>query len=156
VYFSRNRYAILKTLCGTRLAPSKAESHPDSVDPGEGMKLEITVTDLAARKIREALAAASEKGQGLRVQVTGRGAAGFRCKFALDVEREGDRAFEKNEARVFIEPRSLLYINGATLDYREGSIESGFVLAEPHRQSRCACGAGVPLYEEAPDLPEIW
>ena len=120
------------------------------------MKAKITISDLAARKIGEVLAAAGEKAQGLRVQVIGGGPSGLRTKIALDVERDGDRVLEKKEARVFIDPKSLVYINGVELDYKEGAIESSFILAEAQMRSIRPCDIDFPLYAEVPDVPHIW
>ncbi|MBI2985275.1 MAG: iron-sulfur cluster assembly accessory protein [Deltaproteobacteria bacterium] len=105
----------------------------------------VILTDRAAKKIREILAAESREGQGLRLKVVGGGCSGLQYKFDLDAERAGDRVFEKEGAKVLVDMKSLLYVNGTELDYKEGLMESGFVFQNPNVKRSCGCGTSFTV-----------
>jgi len=99
------------------------------------------ITDRAADAIRKYLNehdAAEESG--LRVGVRGGGCSGL--SYALDVGflRDGDHVFEHAGERVFIDPKSVLFLNGCELDFVKGLMESGFKIVNPKAQRTCGCG----------------
>ena len=104
----------------------------------------IHVTEKAAKKIRDLLAkegVPTETG-GLRVGVQGGGCSGLSYAMRLETQvRDRDKVFEENGARVFIDPKSLLYLNGTTLDYVEELIHQGFVFQNPQAARACGCGS---------------
>jgi iron-sulfur cluster assembly protein len=100
---------------------------------------EITITDRAAEKIRALLAGAKE-GRGLRVKVVEGGCSGFEYKMDIDSSGAEDRVFEKNGARVLLDPQSILHLNGTELDYKSALMQSGFVFNNPNVKATCGCG----------------
>jgi len=72
---------------------------------------EITITDRAAEKIRALLAGAKE-GHGLRVKVVEGGCSGFEYKMDIDSPEAEDQVFEKNGARIMLDSKSILHLNG--------------------------------------------
>ena len=105
----------------------------------------VTITDQAAKKIKEILEAESRKGQGLRVKVVGGGCSGLQNKLDFDLPRPGDRIFEKDGAKVLVDLKSLLYLNGTELDYQESLMQSGFILNNPNVKQSCGCGASFTV-----------
>jgi len=105
----------------------------------------IAISDRAAEKIRELLAAEKREEQGLRVKVVGGGCSGLQYKLDLDSQKAGDRVFEKNEARILVDLKSFLYLNGTEIDYKEGLMESGFVFQNPNVKRACGCGASFTV-----------
>jgi len=101
----------------------------------------VSISDRAAEKIKEIVAAENKTGQALRVKVVGGGCSGLQYKLDFDAERPGDRLFEKDGARVLVDLKSLLYLNGTELDYKESLTESGFVFHNPNVKRSCGCGA---------------
>jgi iron-sulfur cluster assembly accessory protein len=101
----------------------------------------VTITERAAEKIKELLAAEQKEGQGLRVRVVGGGCSGLQYKVDFDGQRAGDRIFEKEGAKVLVDMKSLLYLNGTELDYKEELMQSGFVFQNPNVKRACGCGA---------------
>ncbi len=101
----------------------------------------VTITERAAEKIKELLAAEQKEGQGLRVKVVGGGCSGLQYKVDFDAQRAGDRIFEKEGAKVLVDMKSLLYVNGTELDYKEELMQSGFVFQNPNVKRACGCGA---------------
>lgn len=105
----------------------------------------ITLTPVAAAKIRE-LAEASEKRKGgLRVKVVGGGCSGLQYKMDIDLEREGDKVFEAEGGKVIVDRKSFLYLNGTELDYTDSLMDAGFKLRNPNAKRSCGCGASFSV-----------
>ena len=104
----------------------------------------IHVTEKAATKIQELLAkegVAAETG-GLRVGVQGGGCSGLSYAMRLDTQsRDRDKIFEEFGARLFVDPKSLLYLNGTILEYEETLMRQGFVFQNPNAARSCGCGS---------------
>ena len=100
----------------------------------------ITITERAAEKILASIVEADKPADGLRIRVVGGGCSGLQYKLDLDTERKGDKLFEHNGARVLIDRKSYLYINGTEVDYQEGLQHVGFNLANPNVKRTCGCG----------------
>ena len=109
------------------------------------MAVGVSITDRAAQRIRELVVAENREGQGLRLKVVGGGCSGLQYKMDLDSERSGDRLFEKDGAKVLVDMKSLLYLSGTELDYREGLMESGFVFQNPNVKRSCGCGTSFAV-----------
>jgi len=100
----------------------------------------ITITDTAAKKILESVHEAEGTGDGLRVRVVGGGCSGLQYKMAIDIERKGDKVFEHAGAKLYVDRKSYLYLNGTQLDYAEGLMNVGFRLDNPNVKRTCGCG----------------
>lgn len=109
------------------------------------MAVGITITDRAAEKIREITAAEKREGQGLRLKVVGGGCSGLQYKLDFDAPKSGDRVFEKDGAKVLVDMKSLLYLNGTELDYKEELMASGFVFQNPNVKRSCGCGTSFTV-----------
>ena len=105
----------------------------------------VNITDRAAEKIKEILTEEKREGQGLRLKVVGGGCSGLQYKLDFDAPRAGDRVFEKEGAKVLVDMKSLLYLNGMELDYKEELMESGFIFQNPNVKRACGCGASFTV-----------
>ncbi len=105
----------------------------------------VGITDRAAEKIKEILTAEKREGQGLRLKVVGGGCSGLQYKLDFDTQKAGDRVFEKDGARVLVDMKSLLYLNGTELDYKEELMQSGFVFQNPNVKRSCGCGTSFTV-----------
>jgi iron-sulfur cluster assembly protein len=103
------------------------------------MVADIKITDRAAEKIRALLAGAKE-GHGLRVKVVEGGCSGFEYKMDIHSPDAQDQVFEKNGARVLLDPQSVLHLNGTELDYKNELMQTGFVFNNPNVKGTCGCG----------------
>jgi iron-sulfur cluster assembly protein len=104
----------------------------------------IHVSERAAKKIVALLGkeGVSPETGGLRVGVQGGGCSGLSYAMRLDTQaRPRDRVFEEFGARVFVDPKSLLYLNGTTLDYEETLMRQGFLFLNPNAARSCGCGS---------------
>ena len=104
----------------------------------------IHLTERAANKIRALLekdGVPLEQG-GLRVGVQGGGCSGLSYAMRLDTQaRDRDKIFEEFGARIFVDAKSLLYLNGTTLEYEETLMRQGFVFQNPNADRSCGCGS---------------
>lgn len=106
---------------------------------------DITITDRAARRIGEILAAEPE-GAMLRISVNGGGCSGFQYGFDIDRERaEDDRLVEKGGASVLIDETSLQYLKGSTVDFVDDLIGQSFKIDNPQATASCGCGTSFSL-----------
>jgi iron-sulfur cluster assembly protein len=110
--------------------------------PANGAK-GIQVTERALARIRTAMAkeqVSPEEG-GLRLGVQGGGCSGLTYNIRFDsMARERDRVYEFSGVRVFVDPKSFIYLHGMTLDYQEGLMQQGFVFVNPNASKSCGCG----------------
>jgi iron-sulfur cluster assembly protein len=113
---------------------------PAATAPAKGLQ----VTDRAIGKIRSAMekeGISPEQG-GLRLGVQGGGCSGLSYNIRFDTQpRERDRIFEFGGVRVFVDPKSFIYLHGMTLDYQETLMHHGFVFVNPNSTKSCGCGS---------------
>jgi iron-sulfur cluster assembly protein len=103
----------------------------------------ITISELAARKIRALMVKQGITDGGLRVGVKGGGCSGLSYTFAWEKQaRLGDEVFEGAEgSRIFVDKKSLLYLDGTVLDYDASLLSKGFVFNNPNAKTSCGCGS---------------
>ena len=104
----------------------------------------VHVTERAVKRIRTAMAkeGVSATEGGLRLGVMGGGCSGLSYSIKFDTQpRERDRIFEFDGVRVFVDPKSFLYLNGMTLDYEETLMRQGFNFINPNSTRSCGCGS---------------
>jgi iron-sulfur cluster assembly protein len=101
---------------------------------------EIAVTPRAVEKIRQTFQKMGVEG-GLRLGVLGGGCSGLSYQFKFDTTpRARDKVFDLDGVQIFVDPKSLLYLHGLTLDYKESLMQSGFVFENPNAKKSCGCG----------------
>lgn len=105
----------------------------------------ITMTSVAAAKIRELVTAGDKPSAGLRVKVVGGGCSGLQYKMDLDVEKEGDKVFSEGDGKIIVDRKSFLYLNGTELDYSDSLMDAGFKLRNPNVKRTCGCGASFSV-----------
>ena len=101
----------------------------------------IGMTDQAAQKIQALVAEKGIADGGLRVKVVGGGCSGLTYKMDLDQVRDGDKVFEHSGAKLVVDRKSFLYLNGTILDYKDELMSSGFNLQNPNVKRTCGCGS---------------
>jgi len=101
----------------------------------------IQVTPKAVVKIREAFAKQGVSGGGLRLGVLGGGCSGLSYQFKYSPQpRPTDKVFEFEDVKVFVDPKSFVFLDVMTLDYKESLMFSGFQFDNPHATKSCGCG----------------
>ncbi|MCU0227469.1 MAG: iron-sulfur cluster assembly accessory protein [Bryobacterales bacterium] len=100
----------------------------------------IDVTPKAVDKIREIFAKNNVQG-GLRLGVLGGGCSGLSYQFKFDAkERSRDHVLTFDDVRIFVDPKSMIYLKGMILDYKESLMQSGFAFENPNAKKACGCG----------------
>ena len=105
----------------------------------------IHLSDAAAEKISGLVASQEKADHGLRLKVVGGGCSGLQYKMDLDVERTGDKVFTNGDAKILVDRKSFLYLNGTEVHYEESLMESGFKLRNPNIKRECGCGASFTV-----------
>jgi iron-sulfur cluster assembly protein len=101
---------------------------------------QVHVTPKAVEKIRAAFVREGVQG-GLRLGVLGGGCSGLSYQFKFAPEaRPRDHVFEFEDVKVFVDPKSMVFLDGMTLDWQDSLMQSGFVFQNPHATKSCGCG----------------
>ena len=101
----------------------------------------IQLTEKAIGRIRQVFVKQGVEGGGLRLGVQGGGCSGMSYLIRFEPkQRPSDRVFDFEGVKVFVDPKSLIYLEGMTLDYRESLMQSGFVFENPNAKKSCGCG----------------
>ncbi|MCS7044534.1 MAG: iron-sulfur cluster assembly accessory protein [Bryobacteraceae bacterium] len=102
----------------------------------------ITLTPTAIAKVKEILEMQDPKPAGLRIAVVGGGCSGFTYSMAFE-NNPGllDKTYDFDGLKVFIDQASMLYLDGAKVDYVETLEGSGFKFDNPNVRSTCGCGS---------------
>jgi iron-sulfur cluster assembly protein/iron-sulfur cluster insertion protein len=103
----------------------------------------ITLTDNAASKVKELLAAEGAADLALRVAVRPGGCSGFSYEmfFDGDIAADDEQATYGDAVKVVVDPASSQLLQGATLDYKDGLDQSGFAITNPNASRTCGCGS---------------
>ena len=104
----------------------------------------VILTETAAREIKTIISQQeldAEKIK-LRLGVKGGGCSGFSYLLDLtETQKDTDEVFEQHGISVICDPKSLLYLNGATVDFKDEVMGRGFVFNNPNATSSCGCGS---------------
>jgi iron-sulfur cluster insertion protein len=122
------------------IAPGRAST---SRPPSTANKMPmISITPLAAEKVKDIAQAEGLNGQGLRLRVIGGGCAGFQYDLYFeDSPTDLDETFESHGVRLYVDPLSYQYLDGTEIDYVDGVQGSGFKFGNPNVTGTCGCGS---------------
>ena len=100
----------------------------------------ISLTPLAADKIKQQLERRG-KGLGIRVGVKTTGCSGYAYALEyVDTPKSEDMSFVSNEVHIFVDPKSLVFVEGLTMDWQKNGLNEGFEFLNPNEKDRCGCG----------------
>ena len=112
----------------------------------DNITVPLTFTDAAANKVKNLISEEENTNLKLRVYITGGGCSGFQYGFTFDEKvNEGDLTIEKSGVQLVIDPMSLQYLIGGTVDYTEGLEGSRFTVNNPNATSTCGCGSSFSI-----------
>jgi len=102
----------------------------------------VNLTPVAIGKVKEILTSQDPQPAGLRISVVGGGCSGFSYSMAFE-NAPGmlDKTYEFDGLKVFIDQASMLYLDGAEVDYVETLEGAGFKFGNPNVKSTCGCGS---------------
>jgi iron-sulfur cluster assembly protein/iron-sulfur cluster insertion protein len=101
----------------------------------------ITLTETAASKVAELIAAEGDSSLALRVAVRPGGCSGYSYEMFFDSEVAADDLMSDHSGvKVLVDPSSAQLLTGATLDYKDGLNQAGFSINNPNATRSCGCG----------------
>ena len=105
----------------------------------------LLVTEPAGVKLK-ALVEREQKGEYLRVKITGGGCNGlsYKMKF-VTVSKRGDIMVRSGGAEILVDTKSALYLKGTHLDYSDKMVGGGFKFSNPNAKSSCSCGESFSI-----------
>ena len=107
---------------------------------------QVIITQAAKERINDILFQESNPKLMLRTFVQGGGCSGFSYGFTLDeTKNEDDEEFDTGSFKLVIDSMSLMYLAGATIDYKEDLMSSQFVITNPNAQTTCGCGSSFSI-----------
>jgi len=102
----------------------------------------VQLTENAVTKVKEILTSQEPKPAGLRIAVVGGGCSGFSYSMAFEnTPNMLDKTYTYDGLKVFVDQASMLYLDGAQVDYVESLEGSGFKFSNPNVKSTCGCGS---------------
>lgn len=106
----------------------------------------VTLTDAAAERIKSIVARSDRPVEGLRVGVKNGGCAGMSYTMDLaEAPQAGDEVVEEKGAKVFVDPKAVLFLLGTQMDFQVTKLSAQFVFNNPNQTSACGCGESVAL-----------
>jgi iron-sulfur cluster assembly accessory protein len=125
---------------------------PATATPSAPADAPITVTQKAAEQVKKFIAQQQAAGQMpekvyLRVRVLGGGCSGLQDKLDLDANynEKLDELYDFYGTPVVVDKRSLMYLQGAVIDFHDELHRSGFSIHNPNRKSQCGCGSSYTM-----------
>lgn len=107
--------------------------------------MSVSLTENAARHVGRYLQKRG-KGIGLRLGVRTTGCSGLAYKLEyVDESAPEDQVFESHGVKVFIDPKSLVYLDGTLLDYTREGLNEGFRFTNPNEKAQCGCGESFTI-----------
>lgn len=104
----------------------------------------VQVTERALTRVRAAMEkeGITPSQGGLRLGVQGGGCSGLSYNIRFDTQpRERDRVFQFGDVRLFVDPKSFIYLSGMVLDYENTLMKQGFNFINPNASRSCGCGS---------------
>jgi iron-sulfur cluster assembly protein len=106
----------------------------------------MTLTEQAAERVREIMSRSDRPVEALRIGVKNGGCAGMEYTMEWAERQEKfDEVVEDKGVKILIDPKAVLFLLGAEMDYRVDKLKAGFVFNNPNQTSACGCGESVQL-----------
>jgi iron-sulfur cluster assembly protein len=124
--------------------PAPTEIPPVAPPATAISKKEVAITEAAAQEIARQRAKRGTPDARIRIGVRGGGCTGFTYVFEwADQVRPTDREFAAHGVAIVVDPKSLVYLGGMTLDFVRGMMGHGFKFENPNAKGACGCGESV-------------
>lgn len=115
--------------------PEPVELSPTDIDTSP-----VTLTAEAVVEVKRLLAEEENRGQGLRLGVSGGGCSGLVYQVEFDGHKEGDLVLDQDGFEIFLDRKSIIYLRGVILEFQKGLSGRGFQFRNPNASNTCGCG----------------
>ena len=106
----------------------------------------LTVTEKALDQIKViSISENADGNKGLRISVTGGGCSGLSYKIEFSEKKEKDNILDFKIIKILIDPKSVIYLKGIVLDFKDGLNGKGFSFDNPNAKNTCGCGESFSL-----------
>jgi iron-sulfur cluster assembly protein len=106
----------------------------------------MTLTPAAVERIRELQGKEGKPDAGLKIRIIAGGCSGMQYRMDLvDVPKPKDKVIEQDGVKVFVDPRSMVYLLGTELDYNGNLFGAGFRVQNPNAKHSCSCGLSFTI-----------
>ena len=123
--------------------------------PVEEETTTITLTPTAQGKLQQLLQERNIPDYGLRVFVAGGGCSGLQYGMAFEAKaRDFDTVIDQGGVHLYVDPTSMMYLAGASIDYVDSLMGGGFKIENPNAVSSCGCGHSFRTKESGSDEAE--
>jgi iron-sulfur cluster assembly protein len=108
--------------------------------------MSVQITERAIGKVKEIMSSQDPAPAGLRIAVVGGGCSGFSYSMAFENQPNMlDKTYNYGDLKVYVDQASMLYLDGAEVDYVETLVGSGFKFNNPQVKSTCGCGSSFQV-----------
>jgi iron-sulfur cluster assembly protein len=133
-------------------APTTSENAPESKKSGSPSRLGIVIAQSAVDAIAQQIKTRNVPGTALRVGIRGGGCSGFSYVIQFHDGDPGARdvvydlkATDGSDVRVLVDKKSLIYLNGSTLEWEKTLMRQGFKFVNPNEKASCGCGTSFQV-----------
>ena len=106
----------------------------------------MSLTEAAAARVKEIMAGSDKPAAALRVGVRNGGCAGMSYTMELAESIEPlDEVIEDKGVKVLIDPKAVLFLLGAQMDFKSDRLGASFTFSNPNETSACGCGESVAI-----------
>lgn len=102
----------------------------------------IQLTTSAVEEVKRMVERENRPQAGLRLGIKGGGCSGYSYSIDLDdQQKQGDKVFQADGIKVYVDGKSYFLLNGSVLDYTKGTMGASFTFTNPNAKGSCGCGA---------------
>lgn len=106
----------------------------------------LSVSPLAVDKIKQMIAQRGTHTKGIRISIRTKGCSGLSYTLEYcDASQPADEIIDTNDIKIFIDPKSVIFLIGTVIDYKEEEFSQGFVFTNPNEKGRCGCGSSFHI-----------
>ena len=105
----------------------------------------INLTERAAQHVQNFLQNRG-KGEGIKVGVRTAGCSGLAYVLEfVDGADSADQVFESHGVKIYVDPKSLVYLDGTEMDFVKEGLNEGFKFTNPNQKGECGCGESFTI-----------
>jgi len=134
------------TLVGRLKSKTRVRTYRDASDVMASEEMQVRITESAVRRIRFLRQKENKPEGALRLRIIAGGCSGMQYRMDMaDAARSTDVIVSEADVKVFVDPKSLTYLNGSKLDWEEDLLGGQFKITNPNAKHSCSCGLSFTI-----------